>query len=177
LAVHSEERFPDQGEQLAIVPMAREDLDRVVVIERECFPTAWRRESYERELLNANARYLVARVGERVVGYAGMWVIAPEAHITTVAVEAEQRGRGIGERLLVALLEAAQDMGASRVTLEVRESNQVARALYEKYGFEAVAFMRGYYPDTGEDAVVMWLNALPRPSSPRAGNEACGGKP
>jgi ribosomal-protein-alanine N-acetyltransferase len=177
MATHTTEHFPGQGEQLAITPMARDDLDRVVAIERQCFPTAWRRESYERELLNSNARYLVAAVGARVVGYAGMWVIPPEAHITTIAVEPEYRRRGIGERLLVALLEAAQDMGASRVTLEVRESNQIARTLYEKYGFEAVAYMRGYYPDTGEDAVVMWLNGLPGAAQPGADTEACGGKP
>lgn len=176
MTAHTKEHFPDQGEQLAIVPMTRGDLDRVIAIERQCFPTAWSRESYERELLNANARYLEARVGELVVGYAGMWVIPPEAHITTIAVEPRYRRRGIGERLLVALLEAAEDMAASRVTLEVRESNSVARTLYEKYGFEAVAYMRGYYPDTGEDAVVMWLNALPGPPRP-ADKEACGGKP
>jgi len=171
------ERFPKQDEELNILPMTLADLDRVVAIERRSFPTAWRREAYERELLNANARYLVAKVGEQVVGYAGMWVIPPEAHITTVAVEPEHRRRGIGERLLVALLESAQDMGASRVTLEVRESNAVARALYEKYGFEAVAYMRAYYPDTREDAVVMWLNPLPPAWRPPTDDAASGGEP
>lgn len=155
------------------MPMAREDLDRVVAIERQSFPTSWRREAYERELLNPSARYLVAKVGRGVVGYGGMWVIAPEAHITTLAVAPEHRRRGIGERLLSALLEAAEDMGAARVTLEVRESNAAARALYHKYGFEAVAYMRGYYPDTGEDAVVMWLNPSPT-GSPAAGDKAPG---
>jgi ribosomal-protein-alanine N-acetyltransferase len=158
--------------------MAREDLDRVVEIERRSFPTSWRRDAYERELLNANARYLVAKIGQRIVGYSGMWAIADEAHITTLAVEPEHRGKGIGERLLVALLEAAQDMGATRVVLEVRESNGVARALYAKYGFEAVAHMRSYYPDTGEDALVMWLNPL-RLAAPAASegdtDEAAGG--
>jgi len=140
--------------------MAHQDIDRVVEIEQQSFPTSWRRDAYERELLNANARYLVAKIGVAIVAYGGMWAIADEAHITTLAVDPEHRGRGIGERLLVALLEAAQDMGATRVVLEVRESNAIARALYGKYGFEAVAHMRGYYPDTGEDALVMWLNPL-----------------
>ena len=161
MIAETDQRFPAQEEELTIVPMARQDLDRVVAIERQSFPTSWRREAYERELLNLNARYLVAKVGAEVVGYGGMWVIAPEAHITTLAVAPDNRRRGIGERLLTALLEAAEDMGASRVTLEVRESNAAARALYHKYGFEAVAYMRGYYPDTGEDAVVMWLNPAP----------------
>jgi len=165
LIVNTDERFPDQEQELSITPMTHQDLDRVVAIERQSFPTSWRREAYQRELLNTNTRYLVARVGKRVVGFAGMWVIAAEGHITTLAVEPEYRRRGIGERLLSALLEAAEDMGATRVTLEVRESNTIARALYEKYGFEVVAYLRGYYPDTGEDAVVMWLNPL-RPASP-----------
>jgi len=167
LGAEARDNFPDQEQELRLVPMAREDLDRVVVIERQSFPTVWRREAYERELLNPSARYLVAKLGDQVVGYAGMWAIADEAHITTLAVAPEYRGRGIGERLLVGLLEAAEDMGASRVTLEVRESNSAARALYDKYEFEAVAHMRGYYPDTGEDAVVMWLNPLPRTSAAR----------
>lgn len=158
--------FPGQDQELSIIPMTRRDLDRVVEIERQCFPTAWRREAYERELLNENARYLVARVGQRIVGYCGMWVIAPEAHITTLAVEPQYRRRGIGERLLAALLEAAQDMGADRATLEVRESNVAAQSLYRKYGFEAVAYLRGYYPDTREDAVVMWLSPLHATSVP-----------
>lgn len=152
--------FPDDAQQLAIVPMERAHLDRVVAIEHESFSTAWRRESYERELLNATARYLVAKRGDEVVGYAGMWAIADEAHITTIAVAPGHRRRGIGERLLVALLVAAEDAGVRMVTLEVRESNAVARGLYDKYGFEAVAHMRGYYADTGEDAIVMWLKPL-----------------
>lgn len=154
------ERFPEQDEQLSIVPMTRDDLDRVVAIERASFPTAWRREAYERELLNANARYLVAKLGGEVVGYAGMWAIMDEAHITTLAVATPYRRRGIGERLLVALLQSAEDAGAGMVTLEVRASNEAARALYERYGFEAVAYMGGYYADTGEEAVVMWLKPL-----------------
>jgi len=169
--------FPGRAEQLAVVPMTREDIERVTAIERESFPTVWRRDAYERELLNVNARYLVAKLGDQVVGYAGMWAIMDEAHITTLAVAADCRRRGIGERLLVALLEAAEDAGAKVVTLEVRESNAVARRMYEKYGFEAVAYMRTYYHDTGEDAVVMWLNPLRLLSSPGPPNEAPGSGP
>ena len=172
----TDQRFPDQEHELNIAPMAREDLERVVAIERQCFPTAWRRDAYERELLNVSARYMVARVGDRIVGYAGMWAIADEAHITTLAVEPRCRRRGIGERLLSALLEATEDMGATRVTLEVRESNTAARVLYEKYGFQVVAYMRAYYPDTGEDAVVMWLNPLRPPSQPHRDGESRGGE-
>ena len=167
MIAQTDQRFPSQEEELTIVPMARQDLDRVVAIERQSFPTSWQRDAYERELVNVNARYLVAKVGVEVVGFGGMWVISPEAHITTLAVAPEHRRRGIGERLLAALLEAAADMGATRVTLEVRESNAEARALYDKYGFQAVAYMRGYYPDTGEDAVVMWLH----PAPPAAGEQ------
>ena len=165
------ECFPDQTEQLTIGPMERGDIDRVVEIERQSFPTCWRPDAYARELANPSARYLVAKLGGEVVGYAGMWAILDEAHITTLAIAPERRGRGIGERLLVALLEAAECAGVKVATLEVRESNAIARRLYNKYGFEPVAYMPGYYSDTGEDAVVMWLKPLRLLVPPAANGE------
>ncbi len=137
--------------------MRVEDVPRVMQIERESFPTPWPRDAYFHELReNRLAAYLVARVDEEIVGYAGMWVILDEAHVTTIAVDRAHRGQRLGERLLVALLDSALERGARWITLEVRKSNAVAQALYQKYGFKEIGVRRGYYSDNREDAVVMW---------------------
>ncbi len=98
-----------------------------------------------------------------VVGYAGLWVVADEAHITTIAVLPELRGRKLGELLLETLLEHAIGAGASWVTLEARVSNQVAQALYRKYTFKNAGYRKRYYSDNGEDAVVMWSDRIDTP--------------
>jgi ribosomal-protein-alanine N-acetyltransferase len=85
-----------------------------------------------------------------------MWVIFEEAHITTIAVNSEYRRRGLGERLLSLLIDLARAHNTARLTLEVRESNEAAIALYEHFGFERKSLLPNYYGDTGEDGVVMW---------------------
>jgi ribosomal-protein-alanine N-acetyltransferase len=91
----------------------------------------------------------------RIIGYAGMWLMIDEAHITTIAVRNSWRGKGLGELLLASLIEAAVDMGAHRVTLEVRVSNDIAQSLYRKYGFENEGLRVRYYSDNNEDAYIM----------------------
>ena len=83
-----------------------------------------------------------------------------ELHITTIAVEPAQRGRKIGERLLLDLIEEGLSRGGNRATLEVRERNTVAHNLYLKYAFEDVAVRKNYYSDNGENALIMWANDL-----------------
>jgi [ribosomal protein S18]-alanine N-acetyltransferase len=90
-----------------------------------------------------------------LVGYAGMWMMIDEAHITTIAVRTQWRGRGFGELLLASLLETAVDMGARRLTLEVRVSNDAAQKLYQKYGFHEQGTRLRYYSDNNEDAYIM----------------------
>jgi [ribosomal protein S18]-alanine N-acetyltransferase len=144
-------------EHVSISPMRSEDIERVLEIEQMSFPTPWPRDAYTHELHeNRLACYLVAQVMHQIVGYAGMWVILDEAHVTTIAVEPVSRRRRIGERLLVALLEEAMKRGARWVTLEVRKSNEGAQALYRKYGFKDIGVRKGYYSDNREDAIVMW---------------------
>lgn len=92
---------------------------------------------------------------QQVVGFAGMWMYVDEAHIATIATHPDWRGRGIGERILIALLREAQHRRAMSVTLEVRVSNLVAQNLYRKYGFEEVGRRRAYYQDNREDALLM----------------------
>ncbi len=90
-----------------------------------------------------------------ILGYGGFWLMAGEAHISTLAVRPEWRRRGIGELLLVAMLEQAIELGADLATLEVRVSNVAAQSLYEKYGFAKVGLRPHYYSDRGEDALIM----------------------
>ncbi len=90
-----------------------------------------------------------------VVGYGGMWLMVDEAHISTIASHPNWRGRGVGELLLVAMIDRAAEVNANVVTLEVRVSNMTAQSLYRKYGFQTVGQRRGYYSDNGEDALIM----------------------
>jgi ribosomal-protein-alanine N-acetyltransferase len=95
-----------------------------------------------------------------IVGYAGIWVMTDEAHVTTIASAPAMRGRGVGELLLVALIRRSIEVGARWMTLEVRASNSVAQSLYRKYTFKEMGVRRRYYSDNGEDALVMWTDAL-----------------
>jgi ribosomal-protein-alanine N-acetyltransferase len=95
-----------------------------------------------------------------IVGYAGIWVMTDEAHVTTIASHPDVRGRGIGELLLVTLIHRGIEVGARWMTLEVRASNSVAQNLYRKYTFKEMGVRRRYYSDNGEDALVMWTDAL-----------------
>ncbi len=147
--------------RVALEPMTLADVPRVLEIERASFPTPWPADAYAHELKeNRLATYIVARIETHIVGYAGMWVILDEAHITTIAVDAIYRGQYIGERLLIGLIDAALQRGARWMTLEVRKSNATAQALYRKYGFREIGARKGYYSDNREDAIVMWTGNL-----------------
>lgn len=165
--------------RLTIERMAHDDVPAVMAVDRLCFPTPWSENAYRSEMGNVSAYYLVARVSDRagygttpaghqpLVGYAGAWIVMDEAHITTIGVHPDYRRHGIGKRLFEALLDEARDRGVRRVSLEVRESNHAAQALYAEYGFIPIARRRRYYSDTGEDAIVMWIEDL------QSGVQAC----
>jgi [ribosomal protein S18]-alanine N-acetyltransferase len=140
-------------------PMRLSDLDEVMAIEADSFPTPWPRSGYEYELAsNSNARYIVLlNPAGAIAGYAGQWLVAGEGHISIMAVAPAWRGRGLGELLLSTMIEEARQAGAERVLLEVRTGNQTAQALYRKYQFEFVGRRPNYYRDTGEDALLMTL--------------------
>ncbi len=90
-----------------------------------------------------------------IIGFAGIWMMVDEAHLVTIAVAPGQRGKGLGELLLVAMIDLACILGASVMTLEVRVSNHVAQSLYRKHGFNNEGIRRRYYSDNGEDALIM----------------------
>ncbi len=166
----------------AIRPMERDDIPQVVAIDQLSFPLPWSATAYEYELTqNKNSHFMVALAppaptawwprlagwaGLRpadspVVGYGGFWFIIDEAHISTIAVHPAWRGQGIGEQLLVAMLERALGLGAVSATLEVRVGNTTAQSLYRKYAFEVVGRRRRYYRDNGEDALLMTAGLNP----------------
>jgi [ribosomal protein S18]-alanine N-acetyltransferase len=147
--------------RVVIEPMEIAHLAAVHDIERRSFSTPWPPHAYRTEIeTNRLATYLVVRVEETVVAYAGMWLMVDEAHITTFAVDPRWRRRRIGERLLLALLDLAIGRHAREATLEVRLSNLPARRLYEKYGFRPVGLRPNYYSDNGEDALIMTTDHL-----------------
>jgi len=144
-----------------IADMTLSDVDAVQAVEQASFPVPWPANAFRHELTqNRNARYVVARSGERIVGYGGLWLMVDEAHITTFAVHPDNRRQRIGERLLQRLFEVAAAMSAEWLTLEVRASNLGAQRLYEKYGFRRAGVRRRYYSDNNEDALIMWTERL-----------------
>ncbi|GAC1335423.1 MAG: ribosomal protein S18-alanine N-acetyltransferase [Candidatus Dormibacteria bacterium] len=152
-------------QRTVVEPMRVEDIPTIQEIEREIFLTPWPRNAYRRELQqNRMASYMVIRDGDEIVGYAGLWKMHDEAHVTTVGVRRRDQGRGFGLALMLALIDRAFALEARWVTLEVRASNYGAMALYEKLGFKVIGRRRGYYTDDGEDAVVMWSDSLMAPA-------------
>ena len=138
-----------QAEERDIKPMAEMDV--------LCFSAPWSEISFEKEIMeNRLAFYIVAEIGERLVGYAGLWCIVDEGHITNVAVHPDFRRRGIGEALMSVLLSHTSAYQIKSYTLEVRASNEPGLSLYSKFGFVPAGLRKNYYEDNGEDAIIMW---------------------
>ena len=147
--------------RFTIRKMQREDIEAVYEIELLSFTTPWSKESLSYELeQNLFAKYVVVVCDEKVVAYCGLWVIVDDAQITNIAVHPEYRGMKIGESLLTFSLQLSKEMGARRLSLEVRVSNHIAQSLYKKLGFEPGGIRKGYYTDNLEDALVMWVNLV-----------------
>lgn len=141
--------------------MTDADVDAVAAIEAATFPTPWSRDAFASEMRNVAARYLVAEMDNRVVGFAGAWIILDESHVTNIAVLKAYRGRGIGRMLTAGLMQYLSNLGASYATLEVRRSNQVAQNLYASLGFVTLGVRKRYYEDNREDALIMVCEHMP----------------
>ena len=171
-------------QQLALGLMREADIATVQEIERAIFSTPWPRNAYYRELdSRSSAHYMVLRqegpvempagiqgsdFDPSIVGYGGMWRMYDEAHVTTIGVRQDLQHRGHGRVLFAGLVQAAYDMGAKWVTLEVRTSNENAMKMYEAFGFKVIGRRKGYYTDNGEDAIVMWSDSIHSPRFRRA---------
>lgn len=154
-------RPPTEPDELQLVPLDRDHLDEVLLLEQRVATPGWSRAVFERELAATGDRcYLAALVpaagGRAVAGFGGIQVLTDEAHVTTLTVDPTRRRQGIASRLLLALLRAARDLGATAATLEVRAGNRAAQRLYAGFGFRPVGIRPGYYD--GEDALVMWAH-------------------
>ena len=144
------------GTSVSIRPMEDADLDRVCEIENDIFPMPWSRDSFEVELAPDRCAFpwVAVKDGE-VVAYLISWLVEDELHVGNIAVAGPLQGSGIGRSIFSFCLARAVEHGVVRATLEVRASNTRAVSLYEGHGFIPVAIRKGYYSDTGEDAVVM----------------------
>jgi [ribosomal protein S18]-alanine N-acetyltransferase len=169
-------------------PMQLSDVDEVVEIDRLAFPTPWPARTYRYEILNNDRSLMIvlehkqqasaskngsSGLGQwfkwlsgdsahsgNLIGYSGMWHIADEAHVSTIATHPDWRGYKLGELLLWSMVRKAIQNDARMVTLEVRVSNTVAQNLYRKYGFEIMGRRKGYYRDDGEDAYMMGVTVI-----------------
>ncbi|MCC3376599.1 ribosomal protein S18-alanine N-acetyltransferase [Cohnella sp. REN36] len=142
--------------------MTLDDIPAIVAIEQEAFTAPWTAEAFRNELVqNLFAKYMVMEQAGEVLGYGGMWLIVDEAHVTNIAVREAYRGRGLGERLLREMMKTAHFLGARRMTLEVRVTNERAQRLYRKLGFSPSGLRPGYYSDNQEDALIMWADLDP----------------
>lgn len=152
------------GVDVHLVPMRRRHLRGVVRIESQVYPRPWSQSLFVSEIaLRGSRAYVVAKVGREVVGYAGLMMSLTDGHVTTIAVDPAWHRRGIGTRLLLTLAYEAIERDALAMTLEVRLSNRGAQEMYKRFGFTAVGVRKGYYGDTGEDALIMWAYEVSEP--------------
>lgn len=148
---------------LEIRPLSTTHLDELVELDRICFDGLWSREAYLRELESPNSILLglfSPIYPSQLLGMGCFWSILEEAHITILAVRPQHQHQGLGQTLLVSLLQKAYKLGLERATLEVRASNQTAISLYQKFGFKTAGRRRRYYTNNGEDALILWLGDL-----------------
>ncbi len=146
--------------EVVIRRLKKEDVPLIIEIENLSFTSPWSGRLFLNELEHDFSCFLVLEYLGRLIGYAGFWLIAEEAHLTSIAIHPSFKRRGGGYLLIKSLLKLAYDAGARSATLEVRESNQPAIELYTKLNFQRVAIRKQYYADTQEDAIIMWLNPL-----------------
>ncbi len=137
--------------------LVRADVPRMHEMERLCFSMPWSENMLNEEMdENPFARYIGAFTDGVLVGYVGIWRILDEAHMTNLAVHPDYRRQGIAKALLNRMKKMMTKVGVKSMTLEVRESNEVARNLYRSMGFSDAGRRKCYYSDNGEDAVIMW---------------------
>ncbi len=142
--------------EIKIRSMVETDLEQVLEIENICFTTPWSRSSFTFEInSNPMSEYYVAERQDVILGYAGIWSIVDESHVTTIAVDPKYRGEKIGRVLFETILGKSKEKEMKAMTLEVRETNFVAQNLYRSFGFVDIGIRPEYYQDNNEDAIIM----------------------
>ena len=136
--------------------MTEDDIDEVLNISDLSLKESWSRDSFFNELSNPVAKYLIAKVDDKVVGFAGIWTVLDEGQITNIAVHPDFRNIKIGSALVEGLISNLNEWKLNSMTLEVRKSNIPAQNLYKKYGFKEEGLRKRYYSDNNEDAIIMW---------------------
>jgi [ribosomal protein S18]-alanine N-acetyltransferase len=163
---------------LKLQTLSRDRLPEVVELDRLCFGGLWTIEGYQRELDSPNSELLViSRIKELVgdeneenissettIGIGCLWAILEEAHITIIGIHPDYRGMGLGKLMLCELLKKAVSRQLERATLEVRDGNNIAIEMYEKFGFKVAGRRKKYYQVTGEDALILWRGDLAKES-------------
>lgn len=151
-----------QGNDYMIRKAKLYDVPAIARLESDTSNTPWSADSITHDVTKNDNAYVavVTLPGDEadlpdLVGYADMWIVAGEAQLNNIAIDAKYRGLHLGERLLTHMIDRARDLGCELMTLEVRAGNRAAISLYKKTGFTAVAVRRGYYRDNHEDAVLM----------------------
>lgn len=178
--------------RLELTPLTSELLPAIVDLDRLCLGGLWSLDGYRRELESPNSDLLVLQKAEGrrqetecispsphppislppylLLGFACLWAIADEAHITILAIHPDYRRQGLGRFLLITLLKFACQRGLKWATLEVRASNQAAISLYQQLGFQEAGRRKRYYQDNGEDALILWRGGLRQPDFPQTLN-------
>lgn len=150
---------PEPLPELVLELLATKHLRSVQRIDTLVYPKPWSLSLLRQEIKLENRFHIAASLHGRVVGHAGLLLIDDEAHVTTIAVEPSVRG-GVGTAMLLALVDRALTLQADALTLEVRVSNERARAMYARFGFVPAGVRKRYYADTNEDALVMWASDI-----------------
>lgn len=147
---------------IQLEPLKSEHLEQVVALDQTCLGGLWTKNGYQREIDSPNSTALVLSLfpQEQIIGLGCFWAILEEAHITLLAVAPDYQGQGLGQLLLYNLLREAVNQKLERATLEVKISNQIALALYQKFGFKIAGIRKNYYQKTKEDALILWQSQL-----------------
>jgi len=143
---------------ITVRKMLLEDIDAVMIVDRDSFSIPWSRESFFLEVESRLSSYVVVEEDSgQIIGYGGFYLIIDQVEITNIAVLGKYRGQGIGKSILEALIKLAIVGGGKVVNLEVRASNEAAKAMYLSYGFNLVGSRKGYYQLPSEDALLLSL--------------------
>ena len=133
------------------------DAKELALLDEECFSLPWSENSFLNEATNPLSQYVIARIDDKIVGYAGFWEVVDEGQITNIAVKKEYRRQKIAEKMLLKLIKKARDKKLVSLSLEVRESNIAAINLYQKFDFKTVGIRKDYYKNPTENAILMDL--------------------